>query len=299
MRCYSPIRAFRTVSGAIAFHEQPGDRESLELPCGRCIGCRLGRAQSWAIRCSHEAQLYPVNTFVTLTYDDAHLPAHESLHYPDYQSFMRRLRKRYAGVASVDGERPIRFFCAGEYGGQTARPHYHALLFNFVFEDAQKWGKGTSRSASLEELWPLGSAVIAPVTPASVAYVARYALKKAYGASGESEYADRSTGEVGARTPEFVRMSLRPGIGARWYEQFKSDLYPGDVAVFDGRRAPVPTYYRRKLAAEDAEVSEEMEYARYMRSRDVPRSEKTAERRLVAERVKTARHKFFTPERSL
>lgn len=46
----------------------------LAIPCGRCIGCRLERSRQWALRCVHENQLHEESAFVTLTYDDAHLP---------------------------------------------------------------------------------------------------------------------------------------------------------------------------------------------------------------------------------
>lgn len=292
MKCYSPLKAFRTRSGTIAFHEQPGDVESLELPCGRCIGCRLGRAQAWAIRCKHESMLHRENTFITLTYADEHVPPDGSLRYRDFQLFMKRLRRKYSNAA-------IRFFCAGEYGDTTYRPHYHALLFNFSFSDAEPWGRRTYRSESLEGLWQQGSSLIAPVTSASIAYVARYAVKKVYGKAAEEHYTvtDRTTGEVQERVPEFVRMSLRPGIGLEFFKQYKTDLYPGDFAVMDGRQVPVPSYYKRKLAELSPEEIEEIEYERYLRSRDVPREEKTPERRAVAEKVHHARYNHHVPER--
>lgn len=46
------------------------------LPCGKCIGCRLDYSKEWAIRCTLELQDYEPDTcwFVTLTYDDEHVP---------------------------------------------------------------------------------------------------------------------------------------------------------------------------------------------------------------------------------
>lgn len=239
--------------------------------------------------------LYSQNTFVTLTYDDDHVPPNGSLRYRDFQLFMKRLRKKHSGAD--DG--PIRFFCAGEYGDTTNRPHYHALLFNFYFSDAKSWSRSTYRSEALEELWPLGSSLIAPVTPASIAYVARYAVKKVYGREADKHYSsiDQSTGEVFERVPEFVRMSLRPGIGAGFFDQFRADLYPGDYAVVDGRQVPVPTYYQRKLAELDPDELEEIKFERYLRARDIPREERTEERRAVAEAVHNARFNHHVPQR--
>ena len=80
MPCYHPLHAFKAKSEdasktKICFvrsESWKGDR--LELPCGQCIGCRLERARQWALRCMHESSLYEENSFVTLTYDDEHLP---------------------------------------------------------------------------------------------------------------------------------------------------------------------------------------------------------------------------------
>ena len=44
------------------------------VPCGHCVGCRLDYSRVWAERCVHEASKYEHNYFLTLTYDDDHLP---------------------------------------------------------------------------------------------------------------------------------------------------------------------------------------------------------------------------------
>lgn len=64
-----------------------------QLACGQCIGCKLEYARQWAVRCVNEAQLYKHNAFITLTYDDAHLPSDNGLHYEHFQTFIKRLRK--------------------------------------------------------------------------------------------------------------------------------------------------------------------------------------------------------------
>ena len=91
----------------------------LSLPCGRCVGCRLERSRQWAVRCMHEASMHMFNSFVTLTYDDNHLPEYNSLNYKHFQDFMKRLRKSHNGV---------RFYMCGEYGEDFSRPHYHAIV---------------------------------------------------------------------------------------------------------------------------------------------------------------------------
>lgn len=258
MSCFDPLRAYQRAKGErVQFYER-GDVRALDVRCSTCIGCRLDRAGSWAVRCVNESKLYDENCFLTLTYDEKHVPKDGSLRYSDVQAFLRRLRKARDGK---DPKYGIRFFCAGEYGETTLRPHYHMLLFNYDFDDRVRFGE--SRSCSSDELeffWKLGHARRDDVSPESVAYVTRYALKKVYGrVAGDAHYSriDPVTGEIVTRVPEFIQMSLKPGIGAEWFERYESDFRQGDYVVVKGRKVPMPQYYRRKLPAEIAEKFDE------------------------------------------
>ena len=44
------------------------------VPCGKCEDCLKSKARGWAFRILKEASLYENNFFLTLTYDDVHLP---------------------------------------------------------------------------------------------------------------------------------------------------------------------------------------------------------------------------------
>lgn len=220
------------------------------LPCGQCIGCRLERSRQWAIRCVHEASLYQKNCFVTLTYDENHVPADGSLHVEHFQNFMKRLRKRH-------GE-GIRFFHCGEYGEKFGRPHYHACIFNFDFTDKKHWstrmGNKLYVSEDLQDLWSDGHSILGDVTFESAAYVARYVTKKITGDAALEHYTefDRKTGEILAdRRPEYVTMSRRPGIGKPWLEKFKTDVYPGDFVVLEGKKLRPPKYYDGQFEIDD------------------------------------------------
>lgn len=275
----------------------PPDCRFMELPCGRCIGCKLDRARSWAIRITHEAQLYDSNLFLTLTYSEQCIPRNFSLEYADFSGFMKRLRRRLSGVTRLpDGRLPIRFFCCGEYGGQTKRPHYHAILFNARFPDMVGLANGTFRSNLCEELWQKGNVVIGSVNGRSAAYVAGYTLKKVHGRAAAEHYedvVDIGTGELISRRPEFVVMSRRPGIGAGWYEKFGSDVFPGDKAVHDGKVHKVPRYYFEKFKrVGDAGVVESILEERYRRASEKP-EESTPERRAVREEVALRRSEMF------
>lgn len=253
MPCYYPMNGWRsrergpTGKRKIVFNLRDGFIDlPVTIPCGQCVGCRLERSRQWAIRCVHESQLYEKNCFITLTYNEKHLPTDGSLDVRAFQLFMKRLRKRFG-----DG---IRFFHCGEYGARHQRPHYHACLFNFDFDDKELWsirqGVKLYRSKALEELWsvdgdPLGFCTVGAVTFESAAYVARYIMKKQTG-DGALTYLDYNpvTGEIyNERKPEYCTMSRRPGIGRPWLEKFKTDVYPGDFVVLGGKKMRPPKYY--------------------------------------------------------
>lgn len=289
MPCYHPLSAWQTVDGSVVWVERGDVVRSLFLPCGQCIGCRLERARQWAIRIMHEAQLYEENCFITLTYDDDHLPVNNSLWYPDFQKFMKRLRKRWN----------VRFFCCGEYGEDDWRPHFHSALFGYAFRsDRVRWKKTGGgfyiyRSPELEALWPYGFSSVGDLSFESAAYIARYVTKKVTGNKAESHYrrVDVETGEVYWLEPEFVHMSLKPGIGSEWFDKFGAEVFPLDRVVARGVPSKPPKYYDVLHGRVDPSGLEVVKQERILRA--IERGDNSEERLLVKEQVTTARAKFY------
>lgn len=243
MACFKPLIAYRADDGRIVFVERSRGSENtrIVLPCGQCRGCRLERSRIWATRIMHEAAMFDRSAFVTLTYDAEHLPHDCGLNYRHFQLFMKRLRKAVG---------PTRFFMAGEYGDRFKRPHFHACLFGFWPTDCVPFGQSpagftTYRSPLLESLWPMGFSSFGSVTFDSAAYVARYCLKKVTGKDSHEHYEriDADSGEIFSISPEFARMSLRPGIGANWSDKFRGDFFPRAYCVVNGTQSNVPRYY--------------------------------------------------------
>lgn len=251
MPCFHPIEAWRgdkNPSGKrkLIFSASRGIGLPIQVPCGQCVGCRLMRAQDWSLRCVHEAQFHEENSFVTLTYSEASLPASRSVEPLHLRDFLRRLRRHLF-------PKRVRFFACGEYGSQTLRPHYHALLFGHeFFEDrvpyrSTDYGR-TYTSVVLDRLWGHGQCEIGSLTSQSAGYVARYSLKKITGDLAAAHYrrVDLATGEVFDVLPEFLAMSKQPGIGYRWFQQYAPDLRDDFAIVLtaDGsRRQNIPKYY--------------------------------------------------------
>lgn len=291
MPCYSPLAAYQAANGEVVFVERSTHDivRQLSLPCGQCIGCRLERSRQWAMRCLHEASLYKQNCFLTLTYDDEHLPTRGMLDYPAFQKFLKRLRKHAAPT------RP-RFYMCGEYGPENWRPHYHACIFGFDFPDKKYHAKSPSgeriyRSASLEKLWPFGFSSIGAVTFESAAYVARYCVQKITGHNARFHYRRIDSAGEYHLPPEFNRMSLKPGIGARWLEKYQLDVYPHDYVVINGKECKPPKYYDRLFSRQFPDDFEELQFEREKDGRS-RYQDNTPERLAVKEIVARARSSF-------
>lgn len=231
----------------------PGDTV-INLPCRRCLGCNTATARDWSIRAVHEALLHtenwtdpddqvqtelPNSCVITLTYDEDHLPEDGLLRHNDFQRFMKRLRIRRQ--RQDPDHKPIRFFMCGEYGGKTARCHFHSILFGESFsdryEEIDRNGKITQMSHELDELWSqppnysdvpsnIGRATVDSFTFAGAAYVAGYVAKKTSlgGFTGPLREDVDAGGVVTVRSlaPEYRKMSSRlkkhqpGGLGGMW-----------------------------------------------------------------------------------
>ncbi|QCQ84607.1 replication initiator protein [Blackfly microvirus SF02] len=176
MACYHPIPARSSSSGPWTLHPELGT-EDAKIPCGKCLGCRTDNQTDWVKRCVHEAGNWKYNRFITLTYDDDHLPSElQPKHLTDFWKRLRYECSRDDAILS-DRSAPIRYLACGEYGDTTYRPHYHACIFNCAFKDERQYSKTLSESATLAAIWSHGAAKLAPFTPATAGYVAAYITK--------------------------------------------------------------------------------------------------------------------------
>lgn len=249
------------------------------IRCGKCLGCRMDKSKEWANRCLMELQYHQEAYFLTLTYDDQHVPI---TYYPDpetgeaqpaltlrkkdFQAFMKRLRKR----CEPD---KLRFFACGEYGGQTHRPHYHAIVFGLrlndlvLYEHAPKgdlyqsnfltsvWAtrKAPRRHGSVTPLTadpdyfsePWGRVLASKVTWATCAYVARYTTKKLYGPDAVA---------YDQFNLERPFLDCSKGLGRQYYEDHAQAVQDFDyinIATEDGGRKFRAPYYFERFIQDD------------------------------------------------
>lgn len=210
------------------FKNDGSQYESFTLPCGHCVGCRKDQAKEWSNRLLMESLYHDGKCFfVTLTYSDSYAhfvdyvnprtgqyfgkeTKHQAtLNKRDIQLFMKRLRDYFK-------DQKIRFYCAGEYGGHTFRPHYHLILFGLEVDAKEFIPMGKSETGDqyfywprMSELWEYGFHSIEPANEYTFKYVANYVTKK-LGVHPNKWYEDQ-----GIVAP-FSLMSRKPGIGAQY-----------------------------------------------------------------------------------
>lgn len=218
----------------------------LQLPCGKCLACRIKKRKEWSIRMLHELNYHEKSSFVTLTYTDQHLPPNGSLVKADLQKFFKRLRR--------DTNTPIKYFACGEYGKRSRliqarsgrlyqtdgdRPHYHFILYGIGLTKFDK--------ELVMENWPycdwsnkhIAKDSFGIVEPNSISYVAQYIDKKFTGDKAVEEY------QLKGREPVFSLCSK--GIGKQYAldnaKQIKQMLH----ITHNGTKLSIPRYYLKKL----------------------------------------------------
>lgn len=264
MACLGPITAF------YAKDKNPSGKRSLvfdkkashsgipvEIRCGQCINCRIQTATDNAVRCYHEAKSHDVSSFVTLTYDDAHLPEDGGLDHRDFQLFMKRLRAK--------SDFKFKYVMCGEYGETTHRAHYHALLFGCDFSDRKKFrvtprGDTLFTSELLNDTWQKGHCTVGEVTFESCRYVTGYVLNKVTGRKAADYYM--------GRRPDYVVWGN--GISLDYFNKFGPGNYPGDFIVLDGKKVKIPRYYDTKFEALDPVAFDSVKKVRVRKAKDRP-----------------------------
>ncbi|MNF56588.1 hypothetical protein D3C85_715470 [compost metagenome] len=313
MACFHPVTAYRSLivnaSGkrSLCFdpHKSlPGSE--LTIPCGKCKGCRVDRSQQWGTRLMHEKTYHRASCSLLITYDDEHLPEHGTLVPKHGKKFMKALNDKFGPALREEFGQGVRYFYCGEYGDSTGRPHYHVILFGVDFsEDRKPWKKTKGghqlfRSETANRLWGKGNIDIGNVTHESCEYAARYVLKKVNGERAIEHYSriDPATGEWYLLQPEFIRMSNRPGIGSRFFDDpANANMYAR--GGFPRRKSKnlksIPKYYDRKLEKIDPErlqaIKEQRKALALLR-----KAENSPERLAVREEVLEAKIKLLKRE---
>lgn len=216
--------------------------EWISCPCGSCAACKQSNAQVWADRLLMELPYVSApSSFVTLTYDDAHVPISYTLSpwsdrveycHPikvrDFQLFMKRLRRYIKDPG-------LRFLASAEYGGRFHRPHFHVALIGYTPPDLTFYkrdhGHDYFNSEVLSSIWQQGFTVTTALTPGSGAYVARYMTEKWDGRDYRLYSFEAASRGLDPLPKQRLIMSRRPGLGRRYLEENRDAVLRDDLIV--------------------------------------------------------------------
>lgn len=207
------------------------DGTPVVVPCGHCLDCRKQYQTEWIFRLSQEAKRSVCPCFITLTYNNDHLPTmvdeitgeiKSVVSKRDWQLFAKRLRK--IGGVHLEG---MRYFAIGEYGSKYNRSHMHAIIIAPGITSASQLDKYVKKA------WTDGFSRTQFATYNQFHYVCKYLNK-----IDEREHL----------VPPF-RLYSR-SIGLNFLTQKMVDYY---LSTFDHTcisgtaRIGLPRYYKRKL----------------------------------------------------
>lgn len=224
-----------------------------------------------------ECKEWEQNWFLTLTYNEENVVYNAIVNtetgevgevktlVPEHLTkFMKDLRRYFEYHFGHTG---IRFYACGEYGDKTQRPHFHLIVFNLPLNDLVQWksvnGNPYFLSETILKIWEKGHITVCNVNWETCAYVARYIMKKWKGEGAKEFY------EIKGIEPEFVRMSRNPGIGKKYFETNKEEIYKNDEIIAIGangkaQKIKPPKYFDRLF---DIESPEDMEKIRKKREK--------------------------------
>lgn len=211
--------------------------QTIPVPCGKCPQCITRRVSGWSFRLMQEDKISLQSWFVTLTYAPEHVPMTSNKfmtlnkkHCQDFMKLLRYYQNEFYKQRKIPKKewRKIRYYTAGEYGSEGARPHYHIILFDAYPE-------------CVLDAWTMGSVYFGSVSSASVGYSLKYMSK-----AGKIPIHARDD-----RVPEFALMSK--GLGKnyltdemiKWHE---TDMYNRMYLNYEGqKKCSMPRYYKDKI----------------------------------------------------
>lgn len=208
--------------------------------CGQCEYCRVLEQLDKINRLKLEFARRPYALFVTITYDDLHLPVFSGLAelWPlDLESYINRIRNSLPKIT---------IFAVGEYGGKLfgspkaerdIHPHYHLAIFS---DDPNFYALAQN---VLTKKWKFGHTHILRLSAGLINYIVGYVSKKI-----TNEHSMKKIMGLDIQ-PEFTYSSRRPAIGDVTDELIPIQEEHGEIthlSVF-GKQVVIPKYLKFKL----------------------------------------------------
>lgn len=228
MSCFYPKELFVTPKGEL-------NAIKITAPCGKCLGCYIDTSAEWSMRAQLELRNHSRACFITLTYDERHVPDDLLLKRKDVQDFLKRLRRHIEPIQ-------IRYYGCGEYGSNPGelnryRPHYHLIIYGWQPDDLKfmfknEDGDATYKSDFLNRVWSKGIVNVGNVTKASIRYCSLY-LQKQF----KDLFKDKAV-------QPFRVFSTRPALG---YGGLRDEEIVNDAIYLHGKKRKLPRSFMNRL----------------------------------------------------
>lgn len=213
------------------------------VSCGHCVNCLEQKVRQWTYRLMAQAHTsnYEKMAFVTLTYDDEHLPENGSCCIADVQKFIKRIRRYYDyhGGKKLD----LKYYGCTEYGGELGRPHAHLLLLGIDYNDLLPI-KSTVVSHNTKNcnspFWKNGLLNYGTDVSLADSRLIRYVTKYIDKLDSDNLYKFCDIMEI-----ERPKMYKSLGIGADYINNFCDST--GEMPRLGGLKVNLPYYWRKKL----------------------------------------------------
>lgn len=232
--------------------------------CGKCLPCLIKRKAQWSYRMVEEKRSSFSSYFVTLTYNDQHLPMTDSgssgnvtdhrhfIKWLKYYEDERRLQKRtylsQEEVNRIGGNEKevgkIKYYGVTEYGDLKGRIHLHYILFNIRDTNSISMAWSEQRKLRRGVYSPgkeYGRVDIDECNVNTIDYVLKYMVKERKEDTSDQKEQERSFMSKGIGKcvvdPEFIRYIQQP---------------KGNQVVNQrGSKIPLPRYFNKKYVSEE------------------------------------------------
>lgn len=211
--------------------------QTFEVPCNNCINCLIKKQSQLEFLGSKELlDVYQSGrgaSFVTLTYDDNHIPCNSNglvtLRKSDLQKWLKNLRRQQE---YYNEKVPFKYVACGEYGDELGRPHYHIVFLGLTDVQVAKYTK---------KLWKHGLCDIGPLGQGGLRYVLKY-LTKAH----PTKDVKNMRLSLDVENP-FVTHSF--GLGKNWIIRHVNDIADSNfIFNINGKDYLYPKYVMRYVS---------------------------------------------------
>lgn len=232
--------------------------------CGKCLKCLIKRKAQWSFRMVEEKRMSFSSYFVTLTYDDIHLPWGDgvsTVNKNDHKEFIKKLKyyeqekllhvRKYISAEELERKKnnikedgKFKYYGVSEYGDLKGRAHWHYILFN-VRDIANINTAWTTTLYDSENKpyngEPKGKVQIDDCNVNTIDYVLKYMVKD----HTNQDYSNRE------KEKSFMSKGLGLGMVNDEFIDYINRVNGNTVVNQRGRELPLPRYYRKKFVKEE------------------------------------------------